>query len=728
MASRNYTAGRNAIGKAVILVSLLTAFLLANVDVANAQCNQRGGSAATAASCTWTSISNIGPGEFRTLATTNGVLYEFDFVSAGSAGGVNAGTPLCVNGTAYNTNVQLLTGNGATWNIGINQAGFPGDGWSGWNNGTGSSVLQYRIATPTNVNAGADVNTCTGATTLSGSADFGTISWSAGAPNVSGVVVNSSNTYTVTANNGGCTSTDQVIVYNRAPAAVSASGAGTICAGGSLTLSASGGAGGTIYYQGTNASGTSTGLGGSSVPVSTAGTHYFRSYNSTYACWSTISNGVVVTVVADPVLTNPSNTGNICVGGSASFTSTPSGAGTGTISYIWEYSNNNSTFATVSTGTPTGASYSGTGGDILTVSGITAIGTHYYRRLLSTNAQGCDAVSNSANVVVVADPTFSPATPTITYSTICAGGTVSVATTLSGGTGSLTASDKWQYSTNGGVTWFDVSNLAAAQATYTGEVDNPLVITLNNAGSYQFRRVLTDNGVGCENQSNAVSLTVVSDPAVSIAIVDPAGLPTVCNTNNQVSFTSSISSGTGSYTYLWQQSPDNSTWSSATGTNNLPTYTTPVLAASAYYRLQITNTVSGLGCTTIASTGTQVIIPGAPTPGGTNYTASPPTVSGCGNAVLAAAVGANGNAVNFYWSPSQTSQGTQETDVSVGTETYQIATYNTVTGCESPTLDVITVVSPSFDFTPSTVNANCFGAANGSATITTITGTPPYSF
>ncbi|MDP4265066.1 MAG: BNR-repeat neuraminidase N-terminal domain-containing protein [Bacteroidota bacterium] len=77
---------------------------------------------------------------------------------------------------------------------------------------------------------------------------------------------NSSNSNTVT------------ITVGSVPAAVTVSGSGLACS--SMTLTASGGSGGTIYWQGTTSNGTSLLTPSTSQSVNSSGTYYFRSFNS----------------------------------------------------------------------------------------------------------------------------------------------------------------------------------------------------------------------------------------------------------------------------------------------------------------------------------------------------------------------------------------------------------------------------------------------------------------
>lgn len=80
------------------------------------------------------------------------------------------------------------------------------------------------------------------------------------------------------------------------PAAPTVSGGGTFC--GSATISATGGSGETVYYQGTTSNGTSTTSGGSPQTVTASGTYYFRSQNAN-GCWGPQSS-VTVTIATPP--------------------------------------------------------------------------------------------------------------------------------------------------------------------------------------------------------------------------------------------------------------------------------------------------------------------------------------------------------------------------------------------------------------------------------------------
>ncbi len=117
-------------------------------------------------------------------------------------------------------------------------------------------------------------------------------------------------TFDVTVRNSttGCVSPvyTRTITISTPPTLVTVSGGGSYC-GGSATLSASGGIGGTIYYQGTTSNGTSTATPSTSQVVSTSGTYYFRALNG--GCWGTQGSAAVtintantITLGADPAV------------------------------------------------------------------------------------------------------------------------------------------------------------------------------------------------------------------------------------------------------------------------------------------------------------------------------------------------------------------------------------------------------------------------------------------
>lgn len=132
-----------------------------------------------------------------------------------------------------------------------------------------------------------------------------------------------------------CSPASYSVTVNSTPAATTVSGGGTFCGTGVLT--ATGGSGGTIYFQGINSGGTSKTMGGSTQTITTSGTYYFRSQSAS-GCWGpegsatvTINPSLGSSIAVNPIPSN-SATG-ICYSGTGAITSVSWGAVKGATSY-----------------------------------------------------------------------------------------------------------------------------------------------------------------------------------------------------------------------------------------------------------------------------------------------------------------------------------------------------------------------------------------------------------
>lgn len=121
---------------------------------------------------------------------------------------------------------------------------------------------------------------------------------------------------TCTAASATDNSTMVTVTVNPLPAAVTVSGAGTFCT--STTITATGGTGGTIYFQGTTANGTSTTTASTSESITTSGTYYFRAQTA-LGCWGT--EGSAAVTIQTPAGITGTNA-NICAGGAGSLQAT----------------------------------------------------------------------------------------------------------------------------------------------------------------------------------------------------------------------------------------------------------------------------------------------------------------------------------------------------------------------------------------------------------------------
>lgn len=161
------------------------------------------------------------------------------------------------------------------------------------------------------------------------------------------------------------------VTINPLPAPVVANGAGAFC--NNATITASGGAGGSIYFQGLTSGGTSTATLSSSELVIGSGQYYFRS-RSAFGCWSQEGHTNII-IFPLPAAVTVSGSGTYC--GNTTITAANGGDG---IIYFQ------------------GTSSGGTSMAIPASSlNVTASGTYYFR---ARSLSGCWGPEGSATVVI----------------------------------------------------------------------------------------------------------------------------------------------------------------------------------------------------------------------------------------------------------------------------------------------------------------------------------------
>lgn len=311
------------------------------------------------------------------------------------------------------------------------------------------------------------------------------------------------------------------------PGTVSVSGGGTYC--NSTTLTASGGSGGTIYWQGTTNNGESTATPSSSQTVSSSGTYYFRARSN--CGWGT-QGSVTVTINSTPGSATINQTGTPCAGNALTFTANASNA----TSYSWSAPGWNPSSGSGASFTTTP---SGSGNISVTPSnscGNGAVATQF--------------VNVTSRVVPSVTIAASPS------GTVCSNTSVT-----------FTASP-----TNGGnnpsYVWYVNGNQQGSGATYSSSA------------------LLNSNQVTCQMTSNAncASPTQVTSNSVTMSITSPSSVsispsnpPTGCN---PITLTATQCSGC---TYSWSQNGGNG---QSTGSSNQFT-------ASTSGNYTVTATVNG---------------------------------------------------------------------------------------------------------------------------------------
>jgi|GEM_PF-777171 len=232
-------------------------------------------------------------------------------------------------------------------------------------------------------------------------------------------------------------------------------------------------------------------------------------------------------------------------------TGTASG-GTNAYTYQWQSSENGTTWSNI----PNANGRDYTPGNL--------IKTTYYRLIGYSN--GAQGVSNTATITVYPQVrcSISPSVKAINYNTSPG----KLTGTASGGTNTYTY--QWQSSENG-TTWSNILN--ANGADYTP----------GNLIKTTYYRLITYSN-GAQGISNTATITVYPQLTSSIS---PASQSINYNTAPGT-LTNTRGGGNGTYTYQWQVSTNNSTWTNIPGATS-QNYTPGNLTGTTYYRVVTTS-------------------------------------------------------------------------------------------------------------------------------------------
>ena len=289
-----------------------------------------------------------------------------------------------------------------------------------------------------------------------------------------------------------------------------------------------------------------------------------------------------------------------------------------------------------------------------------------------------DATGSSAEKILE----ILPIAPTISIST----------TTLAqGGTVTLTAdgdkwtSIQWQYSTNNGQTWQDITG--ATEPTYDWQPPN---------GQYLIRAHVLATSTGFAVDSDTVSLGVYAPPIINAVTINP----TVGQYTETITLAAEVTdTGTTPTTYQWQQSPQGqNTWTNIPGATTSLWVGELTVSSPTDFRLLAT----GTGGTTTSSTVTYYIA----APGEIQTLSATPSVVALPGSTTLSATGSN--IVSWEWqelvSGSWVTVGygasVQESYSAEGTYTYRVlatgADGNTIT---SESVEVLAGFAPSVSIT-----------------------------
>jgi hypothetical protein len=311
-------------------------------------------------------------------------------------------------------------------------------------------------------------------------------------------------------------------------------------------------------------------------------TYFRRMVTSTYnglGC-TAYSNTIVVTVnqlVAAVIASDQT----ICSGTTPSnLTITAIPSGSGVLTYQWQLSTNLITWTNIS----------GATGTILTSAQMGSLtASRYYRLVVSSTLGGVSCSANSNTITITVNSVT--AGTIASNQTICSGGSPAIFTSSSAGLGSGILSYQWQSSSNN-ISWSDISGATAATYTAPGPITNTTY--------YRRVRISALNGVICTANSNTLTVTVNQ---ISAGVIGAD--QTICSGGTPADLTlSTLPSGQGTLTYQWQSSTNGTTWTNITGATGTTLSSAQMgsLTATRYYRLIVTSTISGLGCTEASNT------------------------------------------------------------------------------------------------------------------------------
>jgi PKD-like domain len=383
--------------------------------------------------------------------------------------------------------------------------------------------------------------TVTGLPAGVGSAFANGTSTISGAPTAAGTFI-----YTVTAN-GTCTAVPSVLTGTitvgssvvASVAVTKSAPTNTICAGTSVTFTATPTGGGTPTYQWKNG-GALVGINSNTYTTTTLANTDAISVlmTSSLGCaapWQSTSTPITM-YVNSPVNNNIISTAQtICTGSTpTNLAGTTAGGGNGSAyAYVWQSS------ATASTGPFANASGTYTVGATYTTSSLTA--TKWYRRYVTSGACAADT---SLVVTITVNPLITNNTISSAQS-ICSGVTpLPLSGSIpAGGNGAYTY--QWKVSTTSSTAGFGPIGGATSQDYSPGSL----------SASTWYKRLVTSAPCATDSTS-AIKMTISPNLVASVTITATA--TTICN-GTSVVFTPAITDGGSNPTYQWTDNGSNIT-------------------------------------------------------------------------------------------------------------------------------------------------------------------------
>ncbi|HEX7905243.1 MAG TPA: FG-GAP-like repeat-containing protein [Chitinophagaceae bacterium] len=503
-------------------------------------------------------------------------------------------------------------------------------------------------------------------------------------------VIMTSNATCVTTTTATSNTLSVVITPSITPSVNISGTATTICAGESVTFTATptnGGVAPSYQWQvnGANA-GTNSNTFTSTTLTNGAQLKVIMTSNATCVTATTAtSNTVTMTVnpIATPAVSIIASSTAICPGNPVTFTAAPTNGGPNP-SYQWQVNGINA----------------GTNSNVFTTSSLT--GAEQVQVIMTSNANCISTPTATSNTLVLSvSPTL---TPSVTISTpattVCAGTPVTfTATPVNGGT---TPTYQWQ-----------------VNGVNAGTNSNTFITSTLATGSEV--KVIMTSSLSCASPASATStgITITVNPLVTPSVTITTGNTTVC-AGSSVTFTAIPANGGTNPSYEWQVN------GVIAGTNS-NTFTSPALTNGAQVKVILTSNATCVTATT-ATSNTITLTVNPVLTATVNITASA-TQSCPGYPVTFTATPVNGGSnPSYQWQVNGVNVGTNSNVyigpiITNGSAARVIMTSNaTCVATASVNSNIITISIGNFSIPTATISGNTTLVGGNSTTLTVVSG------
>ncbi|MBY0426308.1 MAG: hypothetical protein K2Q22_11775, partial [Cytophagales bacterium] len=433
------------------------------------------------------------------------------------------------------------------------------------------------------------------------------------------------------------------------------SNTGLICSGTSfnLSLSTASGGNGTYTYQWQSSTVSSSNgfsnytTGGCSGPfgafldicnngVSITRPTFFRAVLSSGNCSTVTSNAILINISTAPSILSQPNSISACAGSGVRVTVAISVSGINP-TYTWQECNGacgSGAWTNVTNNANT--TFTGANTSVLTITGITSsMNGNSYRVLVGSS---CGTTSSNVLNLTTNQPPLIVTQPTSV--TVCGLGVGLLSPVVSG----TALTYQWQGSSTSGGTYSNLVNGVPSGVTYSTTTLTSLSITSTGLANYFYQLVASSAVCGNSATTNAAGFrtnTVIGNNLQTVVS------NFICNNATTTILGSVPTGGNGSYSYQWQTSPDNSTWSNASGGTSPTTQNyspTASLTSNTYFQRVVTS-----GVCSSTSTSDFITINTPPV-----FTLQPTSITTCtGNTVVFNVTATSSGNVQYFWQCNQ---------------------------------------------------------------------------